>query len=62
MPLSSSVVTQTNNLNIMSNKSFQSRHLSEDEFAGDIVKNMSSLQVFSREKIESNAKALQAQL
>ena len=43
MPLSSSVVTQTNNLNIMSNKSFQSRTLSEDEFAGDVVKNIGSL-------------------
>ena len=46
MPLSSSVNTQTNNFNNIkttSNKSFQSRRLSEEELAGDIVKNIGSL-------------------
>ena len=62
MPLSSSANIRTNNLNVTSNKSFQSRQNSEDEFVGDVVKNIGSLQVFSRERIESNVQALQAQL
>ena len=63
MPLSSSVNTQKDNFNnLISTRSFQSRRLSEEEFAGDVVRNIGSLQVFSREKIESNAQALQAQL